>query len=559
MKTKTLKFVVENEEWDKKSLKFFDSSKISWKDLALDVVAFANNKGGNIYFGIENKEDLPPNDQKITQQWQDEWFPLIKKNIQGNTENINPLIISCEIAQNGGEYIKIIITASRNSVACRNDGVYAIRFNDETHRLKPSELGHLFAEKNNFVWESSKTHFSFDLHDQITLSKLTKIIRNNEKVEDFIKQKSDFEICEYFHLAEDGYLTNLGIMWIGTKVIRAKIPNSLGLSVVFYDSNGNRSKPQKDWTDLQKTPLEILEEILELDVWKDGVDISDGVFRNFSFYYPKEVIKELITNAICHRAYTMGGDVFVNIYENQRIEVCSPSSLPVGITSENILHKQYCRNTKLAELSKALKMMEKLGSGYDKIYEQLLAQGQNPPTVFSDDDSVKVILDRQTPSPIVVNLMQKISEKFDFGIKEKMVLSLIASKDSLSTVEIASELKIATTDVKIWMGQLITQKIILGAGETKGKNYYVSPKILKELNHKKLTSLKLIPKPRLKALIIEDLISNPNSSISEIHERIGEEISRRKIRGFIYEMVLENILQTVGKLKHTKYSISSIE
>ena len=141
------KFIQENEAWDKKSLKFFEGS-VKWSDLALDVVAFANNKGGNIYFGIEDKAELPEENQIINQQWQDKWIPEIKTRIAGKTENVNPLVITVEKAENGGEYLKIQIIASRNTVACRSDGVYAIRFNDETRRLKPSELAHLFAEKN---------------------------------------------------------------------------------------------------------------------------------------------------------------------------------------------------------------------------------------------------------------------------------------------------------------------------------------------------------------------------------------------------------------------------
>ena len=369
MKTQP-KFIQENEEWDKKSLKLFEKN-VKWSDLALDVVAFANNKGGNIYVGIENEDDLPPENQVISQDWQDKWMPKIKNRISENTENINPLMITVEKAENGGEYLKIQIITSRNTVACRSDGVYAIRFNDETHRLKPSELSHLFAEKNNFVWETAKTLFKFENCDQKLFSDLMKRIRANEKIENHIKQKTDFELCEYFNLVFDDYLTNLGVMWIGTKNMRARIPHMPQLSLVYYDQNQQRTKPQKDFTDLEKSPLQILESILELEIWKEGKEISDGFFRTFVSYYPIEVIKELVTNALCHRAYTMGGDIFINIYENLKVEIINPGSLPFGITPENILHKQFARNSHFAELAKATKMMEKLGSGYDKIYEKM--------------------------------------------------------------------------------------------------------------------------------------------------------------------------------------------
>lgn len=553
MKTQP-KFIQENEEWDKKSLKFFDGN-VKWSDLILDVVAFANNKGGNIYFGIEDKDDLPEENQIISQEWQDKWIPEIKKRIKENTENINPLVITVEKAENGGEYLKIQIIAGRNTVACRSDGVYAIRFNDTTHRLKPSELGHLFAEKNNFVWETVKTPFKFENCDQNLLLSLIQTIKNNEKVENHIKQKTDLEICEYFGLVIKNCLTNLGIMWIGTKTMRGRVSNMPQLSVIYYDQNQQRSKPQKDFTDLEKSPLQILEGVLELEIWKEGKEISDGVFRTFVSYYPIEVIKELVANALCHRAYTMGGDIFINIYENLKVEIISPSSLPFGITPENILHKQFARNPHFAELAKATKMMEKLGSGYDKIYEKMFSQGQNPPKVISEDDSVKVVLDKQIPDVVAVNLISDISKKYNFNQREITILGLIAFKNALTAIEISAELKIKTEDVKVWFGDLIKKEIILSKGETKGTIYFVNPVVLKNLNHKKKTSLKTIEKPRLKALILEDLELHPNSSIGEIHERIGKEINIHTIRNMMKFLYENRFITKTGIKRWVKYSL----
>jgi ATP-dependent DNA helicase RecG len=548
------KFIQENEEWDKKSLRFFEGN-VKWSDLALDVVAFANNKGGNIYFGIEDSAELPEENQIINQEWQDKWIPEIRTRIVGKTENLNPLIITVEKAENGGEYLKIQIIASRNTVACRSDGVYAIRFNDTTHRLKPSELGHLFAEKNNFVWETVKTQFKFENCDQNLLSDLVLKIRSNEKVDNHIKQKTDLEICEYYSLVFENYLTNLGVMWIGTKSMRARIPNMPQLSIVYCDQNQQRSKPQKDFTDLEKSPLQILESVSELETWKEGKEISDGFFRTFVSYYPVEVIKELVANALCHRAYTMGGDIFINIYENLKVEIISPSSLPFGITPENILHKQFARNPHFTELAKATKMMEKLGSGYDKIYEKMFSQGQNPPTVISEDDCVKVILDKQIPDVVAVNLISDISKKYNFNQREITTLGLIAFKNALTTIEIANELKIKTEDVKTWFGNLTKEKIILSKGETKGTVYFVNPLVLKNLNHKKKTSLKTIEKPRLKALILEDLELHPNSSVGEIHERIGKEINIHTIRNMMKFLYENKFITKFGIKRWVKYSL----
>ena len=102
--------------------------------------------------------------------------------------------------------------------------------------------------------------------------------------------------------------------------------------------------------------------------------------------------------------------------------------------------------------------MEILGSGYDKIYEKMFSQGQNPPTVISEDDCVKVILDKQIPDVVAVNLISDISKKYNFNQREITTLGLIAFKNALTTIEIANELKIKTEDVKTWFGNLTKEK-----------------------------------------------------------------------------------------------------
>jgi ATP-dependent DNA helicase RecG len=550
-------FILENENWDKKSLKFFDNpQKIEWKDLVLDIVAFANNKGGNIYFGIEDKESIPALEQKISQEWQNIWFSKIKKQVQTNSENLNPLILSVERASNNAEYVKLQISPSRNSVACRSDGVYAIRFNDETHRLKPNELSHLFAEKGNIVWELAISNFLFENCDADSLKDLLTRIRQNEKVDSHIKQKTDFEICQHYRLVENNILTYLGVLWIGTKIMRSKIQNLPRLSVVFYDKNERRSKPQKDFTDLSLSPVQMLDAVDDLKLWESGIEISDGLYRTFVNYYPQEVLKELLANALCHRAYTMGGDIFINVFEDKRIEIINPGSLPLGVTPSNILHTTNARNQSFAELAKATKMMEKLGSGYDKIYEKMFSQGQNPPTVGTGDDFVKVVLEQQLPNSVTVNLISKLSKEFIFTQKELITLGLVVSKDSLTAKELVKELQLSKTEeIKHWIGNLIIQKIILSRGETSGTQYFINPQILKKLNHKGRTSLKMIEKPRLKNLILEDLRFNPNSSISEIHERIGSEINKYKVRNLIYDIRDEGQIGFSGSGKYVKYFV----
>lgn len=62
---------------------------------------------------------------------------------------------------------------------------------------------------------------------------------------------------------------------------------------------------------------------------------------------------------------------------------------------------------------------------------------------------------------------------------------------------------------------------------------------------------------KLQELIYEDLKNYPNSSISDIHARIGDEIKRRTIRTMMDKMITDDIIKKHGKKKGTKYFIDA--
>jgi ATP-dependent DNA helicase RecG len=203
----------ENQTLDKKSLRIFETNpnKISWEDLALDAVAFATSDGGFIYIGIEDKANLPPKDQKIEKP--NDLLSRIRKNITAKTERVGLGTVSLEVSSNGGEYIKIQILPTTESLPCTTKGVFAYRFEDTTKRLTDSQdIAHLLSEKNSFVWETKKSNFKIE--SEVSTNLTSKILSSN-RVSEFIKQKTPLELLKYYKLiTEDGFLTNIGIVWL---------------------------------------------------------------------------------------------------------------------------------------------------------------------------------------------------------------------------------------------------------------------------------------------------------------------------------------------------------
>jgi len=70
------------------------------------------------------------------------------------------------------------------------------------------------------------------------------------------------------------------------------------------------------------------------------------------------------------------------------------------------------------------------------------------------------------------------------------------------------------------------------------------------------TSLRRIEPDRLQELIFEDLKDYPNSSISEINKRIGEEINARTLKSKLDEMLEKKLISKSGEKKGPKYFIN---
>ncbi len=542
----------ENKNIDKKSLKFLKGKNTDWDELAKDCVSFANAQGGFIYIGIEDAATLPPEKQKIADRNQPE---IIQKNISQRTINVS-IAVTIETAENKAEFLKVQIFRNAQTIASTTDGKYYVRVHDECKPIPPDEMARLAADKNAFVWEEQITKkVPASQYDGSKRINFLREVRNSQRVSSFIKEMSDDEILDFYFIQKNGYLTNLGILWIGKRNDRASLLYPPAIQVIRFDD-----KDEKVWKllldDYFANPKELLEKVLnDVPDWQESVEVSEGMFRKNIPFFPIEVVRELVVNALVHRTYTTRGDVFINIYPD-RMEIHSPGRLPFGVTPKNILSQSIRRNEHLSKVFYDLGLMEKEGSGYDLVYAKLLGSGKPLPTVIETNERVTVIVKKQFVSKEVVRLMDKASNEFTLKQKELISLGLLAQQQSYTALEISSILnQNEEVGLRNWLGRLIDLELVIKTGKGKGTQYAVNPEFIRKINFKGKTNLKNIEDYRLEELIFKDLTAYPNSAFSEIHQRIGLEINQFKIKRMLKSMVESNILISEGQRKWTKYSI----
>ncbi len=546
--------MTEGTQIDKKSIRIFglDPKKWSWRDIAADCAAFANARGGHIFFGIEDDAESPPPAQRIAKELPDR---LVKGIVQ-HTANVH---VRAEIIthSNGGEYLDLQIVPSVKSIASTSDARYYLRIADATRKLLPDELVRLVADKDSYQWETQIIRrVPADRVDHGKVARFIADIRSSDRVKASVKERSNDEILEHYFFVQNGWLTNLGVLWIGIRADRAQLLHAPTVQFLKFDSHGDRVA-KRVWDDFSLNPAELIEAIwTEIPDWRESTELPDDLFRKTVPHYDQVVIRELVANALVHRPYTTRGDIFINLHPDH-LEIHNPGLLPLGVTPGNILQKTVRRNNLLAQVFHDLKLMEREGTGYDRVYETQLTQAKAIPQVREDEDRVIVRVERRVIRPELVNFMAAVDDQFALNQRERIALGLIAQHGSLTALEFNRLLQIEGDDrARSWLGTLLSKEIIRSRGQTRAAEYYVDAEILRSTRFKGRTTLKPIEDHRLEELIRTDLALYPRSAVSEIHGRIGVEIPDYKLKRCLASLREAGEIVMEGKNRWARYSIT---
>lgn len=536
-------------EYDKKSLRTVMGKTADFKELARDCVAFANAKGGVLDIGIEDHDTLPPANQRVPNDLPERIIRRI------NERTINGgVTANKEVASNGGEYVALKVLQSRSSVASTTTGQYLMRDNDSSRNLLPDELIRLLADKTAYCWETKVTQkATWHECDSEKLAALMRDLDQSERVSRFVKEKGVEERLSYYQLIDDeGLMTNLGVLWIGTQSQRARLLYSPIVQYIKYDAQGEKVS-KRVWADYELNPKELIESIWHsVPDWRESNEVSEGLWRKEIPAYDERVVREVLCNALVHRPYTTRGDIFINLHPD-RMVVVNPGQLPYGVTPSNVLQKTVKRNDHLSKLFYDLHLMEAEGSGYDMMYETLLSAGKRPPLLIEGNDSVEVTVERKIVNREASRLMEFLDGQYSLSQKNKIALGIIIQCGSLTGHDLSERLQLQEEErLRTYVHNLVEDNILCTQGQKKGMRYQVNPRLVANSRTNLPTTLKTIEPYRLKALIVEDLRHHPNSLISDITLRLPD-VDHKVLQNMLRNMVRAQEVLTSGGRRYCRY------
>ena len=202
------------------------------------------------------------------------------------------------------------------------------------------------------------------------------------------------------------------------------------------------------------------------------------------------------------------------------------------------------------------RLIEREGSGFDLMYERLLASGRPAPVASEGIDSVTVTARRRIVKPQVIALIDEADKRFQLSQRERITLGALAQADGLTAIELCRALEVGSADaLKPWLGRLPALGLVETSGRTKGQRYFVDPALLRGAKVPTVTTLARIEPHRLRALILEDLARYPESASPEIKGRIGAELSVKTIKRALDELVAAGQVATHGERRWRRYRL----
>lgn len=176
-------------------------------------------------------------------------------------------------------------------------------------------------------------------------------------------------------LNAEGFLSQAGKL-LFTSLDRTAIELSI------FDVHGgqvlNTVVPEPEKSCLEQ--LDYLEQAL--NVVNKNNTVVEGFVHKPVPEIPRLAVREAMLNAIIHRDWNRSEPIDVRWIElDSTLIVRSPSGFPAAITSENVLSNRAARYPALADLYRALGLVDKQGVGVDRMYQTMIALGHRPPTI----------------------------------------------------------------------------------------------------------------------------------------------------------------------------------
>lgn len=516
-------------------------------NLAVDeLIAFANNKGGTLYFGVEDNGEVTGCDGNYD----------LQNIIESIYEKTRPSIFVDpeEIEYNGKKVIALTV-ASDGITHATTDGRCLKRLGKNSKPFYPDEMSNRYSEIQSS--DFSGRILSDSTEDDINKLEVYKLkeklkARNPEST---LADMDDIAFLRDLALVKSDSgnikLTVAGLLFVGKEqAINRLLPQAEVIYLHYSESNLEEYDARLD----MKAPIISVIDRLSEKIQDSNriVNVQVGLFRLEIVDFPEKVFQEALLNALSHRDYQSQGAVYVKHYPD-KIVIENPGAFLDGITENNIItHPSVPRNKLIAETLQHLKYVQRTGQGVDIIFREMISSGKPFPEYKSYNDAVSLTIysaiDDIDFVKFIANEENELSRSF--SLSELMILRYLKDNRKITMSEAESLIQEARDQAQNACSNLKRYGLI----ELSGNEYMLTAKIYDELkNSVDYTKDKAIQYIKAREMILEYIRDRGFVNNELVRELCG--FSQKQARIILQRMRKENLIELSEKGRYAKYII----
>ncbi|MEI6820531.1 MAG: RNA-binding domain-containing protein [Bacteroidota bacterium] len=352
----------------------FDKDKIGKYFSAISNEAnLKDRQYGWLIFGIRDKDKKIVGSDYRDTNGLDKLKQEISNNTTGRITFIDIFEVYPEIGQEKKRVIMFKIPAAVTSIPTGWNNQYFGRNGESLVPLTLEELDRIRTQKA-LDWSKQVIEVANLEHldkEAIGLARAHYKVKNNNKehIVAEVDNMRDLEFLTKIKLVLDNKITNAGMVLLGNSDYDYLLETPPKIMWRLYDQKGNDKDYEIFTIPFIKVVDKVYDKIRNLTYRYMPNQLS--LFTEETEQYDPSLVRELIYNCIAHQDYTIGGRIYVNEFEDDKIRVTNPGSfLPKSI--EVVLMPSYSppyyRNQILAEAMSKLNMIDTASMGIRKIF-----------------------------------------------------------------------------------------------------------------------------------------------------------------------------------------------
>jgi ATP-dependent DNA helicase RecG len=328
-------------------------------------VAFANEGGGHLILGVNNK--LP---RKVVGTHA---FNDIGETKSAILAKLHFRVEIYELHHLDGRVLVFEIPSRPTGEPQHLNGTYFMRLGEELVPMSADRLRRIFSEgESNWLKQAAKENATadevialLDTQAYFDLMKLSYPTTREGVLARFVSEnliKATGDTWTIFNLAAILFAKNLNDF---PSSVSRKAPR-----VIIY-KGADKLETQSDTSFMQGYVVGFENLVTFVDASAPRNYFIEQVIRQEVKMFPEQALRELIANALIHQDFTItGASVMIEMYSD-RLEISNPGIPPIRV--ERFIDEYRSRNEYLANLMRRLHISEEKGSGIDKVIKAVEA------------------------------------------------------------------------------------------------------------------------------------------------------------------------------------------